>query len=44
MLIAKPVKTPLATHFRHSTDLSPQTDEEEKYISHGSAVRVLCML
>ena len=28
MLDAKPVKTPLAAHFRLSADLSPQTDEE----------------
>ena len=34
MLDAKPVKTPLAAHFQLSADLSPQTDEEEKYISH----------
>ena len=34
MLDAKPVKSPLAAHFRLSADLSPQTDEEEKYISH----------
>ena len=30
---AKPVKTPFAAHFQLSTDLSPQTDEEKKYIS-----------
>ena len=33
MLDAKPVKAPLATHFRLSTDLSPQIDEEKKYMS-----------
>ena len=42
MLDAKPVKTLLAGHFRLSADLSSQTNEEEKYISHvlyASAVR-----
>ena len=42
MLDAKPMKTSLAAHFRLLTDLSPQTDEEEKYKSHVpyvSAVR-----
>ena len=34
MLDARPVKTPLAAHFRLSTDLSPQTDEDKKYMSH----------
>ena len=34
MLDAKLVKTSLAAHFRLSADLSPQTDEEEKYMSH----------
>ena len=33
MLDAKPMKTSLAAHFRLSTDLSAQTDEEE-YMSH----------
>ena len=34
MLDAKPVKTSLAAHFQLSVDLSPQTDEEEMYMSH----------
>jgi len=34
MLNIKPVKTLLAAYFQISADLSPQTDEEEKYISH----------
>ena len=34
MLDVKPVKTPLAAHFQLSADLSPQTDENEKYMSH----------
>ena len=34
MLDAKPVKTPLAAHFQLSADLSPQSDEEEMYMSH----------
>ena len=33
MLDAKAMR-PLAAHFRLSADLSPQTDEEEKYMSH----------
>jgi len=33
MLDAKPVKTPLAAYFWLSAILSPQTDEEEKYMS-----------
>ncbi|ONK68535.1 uncharacterized protein A4U43_C05F12950 [Asparagus officinalis] len=33
MLDAKPVKTLLAAHFRLSADLSPQTEEEEQYMS-----------
>ena len=34
MLDVKPVKTPLAAHFWLSADLSPQTDEDEKYMSY----------
>ena len=34
MLDVKPMKTPLAAHFRLLADFSPQTDEEEKYMSH----------
>ena len=37
MIDVKPVKTPLAAHFRLSTDLSPQTDEE-KYMSRVSYI------
>jgi len=32
MLDVKPMKTPLATHFWLSTDLTSQTEEEEKYM------------
>ena len=38
MLDAKPVKTPLAAHFRLSADLSPQTDEEEIYMSKSCSL------
>ncbi|KAG8474867.1 hypothetical protein CXB51_031602 [Gossypium anomalum] len=31
---AKPVSTPLAAHFRLSSALSPQSDDEIKYMSH----------
>ncbi|KAG8481510.1 hypothetical protein CXB51_026364 [Gossypium anomalum] len=31
---AKPVSTPLAAHFRLSSALSPQTDDEIEYMSH----------
>ncbi|KAG8498561.1 hypothetical protein CXB51_004866 [Gossypium anomalum] len=31
---AKPVSTPLATHFRLSSALSPQSDDEIKHMSH----------
>ncbi|KAG8473113.1 hypothetical protein CXB51_035076 [Gossypium anomalum] len=31
---AKPVSTPLATHFRLSSALSPQSDDEIEYMSH----------
>ena len=47
MLDAKPVKTPLAAHFRLSAHLSPQTNEEEKYMSHvpcAVQLEALCML
>ncbi|KAG8492605.1 hypothetical protein CXB51_010032 [Gossypium anomalum] len=33
---AKPVSTPLAAHFRLSSALSPQSDDEIKYMSHVS--------
>ena len=33
MLDVKLVKTPLAAHFQLLADLSPQIDEEEKYMS-----------
>ncbi|XP_020262038.1 probable polygalacturonase At1g80170 [Asparagus officinalis] len=33
MLDAKPVKTPLATHFRLSVDLSPQAEKGDQYMS-----------
>jgi len=36
MLDAKPLKTPLVTHFRLSAELLPQTQEEERYMSHVS--------
>ncbi|CAA0813492.1 Unknown protein, partial [Striga hermonthica] len=38
---AKPVSTPLASHFRLSKDQSPQTKEEEEFmakISYASAI------
>ncbi|KAG8498762.1 hypothetical protein CXB51_005210 [Gossypium anomalum] len=31
---AKPISTPLATHFRLSSALSPQSDDEIEYMSH----------
>ncbi|KAG8488139.1 hypothetical protein CXB51_018349 [Gossypium anomalum] len=34
MQSAKPVSTPLATHFRLSSALSPQSDDEIEYMSH----------
>ncbi|KAG8471931.1 hypothetical protein CXB51_036977 [Gossypium anomalum] len=34
MQSAKPVSTPLAAHFRLSSALSPQSDDEIEYISH----------
>ncbi|KAG8496965.1 hypothetical protein CXB51_008193 [Gossypium anomalum] len=34
MRSAKPVSTPLAAHFRLSSALSPQSDDEIKYMSH----------
>ncbi|KAG8474280.1 hypothetical protein CXB51_033820 [Gossypium anomalum] len=34
MQSAKPVSTPLAAHFRLSTALSPQSDDEIEYMSH----------
>ena len=42
MLDVKPVKNPVAAHFQFSKDLSPQIDEDEKYMScvlYDSAVR-----
>jgi hypothetical protein len=30
---SKPVSTPLAAHFRLSAELSPQSEDEEKYVS-----------
>ena len=30
----KPVNVPLASHFKLSSDLSPRTNEEKKYMSH----------
>ncbi|KAG8472437.1 hypothetical protein CXB51_035357 [Gossypium anomalum] len=44
MRSAKPVSTPLATHFRLSSTLSPQSDDEIEYMSHvpySSAVGTL---
>ena len=38
---AKPVSTPLATHFRPSSALSPQSDDDVDYmsrVSYSSAV------
>ena len=34
MQSAKPVSTPLAAHFRLSSALSPQSDDEIEYMSH----------
>ena len=31
---AKPVSTPLASHFKLSVELSPQTEHEREYMSH----------
>ena len=36
MQSAKPVSTPLAAHFRLSSALSPQSDDEIEYMSHVS--------
>ena len=33
MSIAKPVTTPFASHFRLSAKLSPQTEDDERYMS-----------
>ena len=41
MFDSKPVSTPLATHFKLSASLSPQTDEEERFMAsvpYSSAV------
>uniref|UniRef100_A0A803LDF8 Reverse transcriptase Ty1/copia-type domain-containing protein n=1 Tax=Chenopodium quinoa TaxID=63459 RepID=A0A803LDF8_CHEQI len=38
---AKPVSTPLASHFRLSKDQSPQTDEDKEYMAKSSSGRLL---
>ena len=47
MLDAKPISTPLSTHFKLSSQLCPSSDEELKYMSkvpYANAVRCLMYL